>query len=75
MLRIVLVVAIVFVVYRFLAGRGSGRSRSGFKCATCRHCKALFDDGALCRYGDRETYKNPVHISNCTDYQSGRSRV
>ncbi len=53
----------------FPFGRGGG---SDFKCRDCRHCGKLFDDGALCRYGNRETFKNPTHISNCMDYEKRR---
>jgi len=39
------------------------------KCATCRHCRKLFEDGSLCAYGKSETFKNLVHIHNCVDYE------
>jgi len=77
-----LVVLIVSLVRSFLgAGSGSGsrgggtgiggllKRDPGFKCKTCRHAGKVFDDGALCRYGNRETFKNPTHIANCMDYE------
>ncbi len=42
---------------------------SDTRCATCNHCKKLFSDGSLCVWGSTETFKNEVHIRNCTDYQ------
>ncbi len=77
---IVLVVLIVSLVRSFLGGRASGggggtglsgmfRRDPGFKCKNCRHAAKVFDDGALCRYGNRETFKNPTHIANCIDYE------
>jgi len=79
-LRLLAFLALVVILYRLLTGLLGGGSRfslprlgrgggSGFKCRDCRHCGKLFVDGVLCRYGDRETFKNPTHISNCMDYE------
>lgn len=78
LIRLVALGVLFYIVYRLIASVFSpgGRSflslpsrGSDFKCKTCRHCVKLFDDGSLCRYGSRETYKNPTHISNCIDYE------
>ena len=67
--RLVLLAATIFVVYRLVQRFAlGGGGRSGFKCRNCQHCKTLFDDGVLCRYGSKEVFKNAVHIENCQDY-------
>ncbi len=69
-LQALIVGALIFGAYRLLGGGGSrGGGRRRLKCATCRHCKKLFDDGAICRFGDKETFKNEVHVANCPDYE------
>ena len=68
-LRILMFAAIAYfayVVVRFLV---SGTRRSRFKCADCVHCGKLFDDGVLCRFNDKETFKNETHIGNCIDHK------
>lgn len=49
--------------------RRAVRSEAPTGCATCRHCRKLFDDGTLCGFGPREVFKNEVHVRNCTDYE------
>ena len=66
--RIALVVIAAWIFYRLLIAKRGGGGGS-FKCATCRHCGTLSDDGVLCRFGRTETFKNTVHISNCMDYE------
>ena len=64
-LRIVVLAAavtLIVVVVRWA-------SQPDYKCRTCRHCRKLFHDGARCGYGDREVFKNSVHITNCRDYE------
>jgi len=74
-----LVLAIaVFAIYRVVRGAlrgalgGGGFRRSSFKCATCKNCKTLFNDGVLCAFGNRETFKNETHIANCHDHELAR---
>lgn len=76
-IRFVGLAVLLFIVYRLLvsllgASRGGGFRLGGrspdFKCAKCQHCAKLFDDGALCTYRGRETFKNPTHIANCIDF-------
>lgn len=77
-IKILLVAIAVSVAYRLIRGglnnvlgsRGPGKSK--FKCATCKNCKTLFDDGVLCVYGSRETFKNETHIANCQDHEFAR---
>lgn len=39
------------------------------KCRNCVHCKKLFHDGSICRFGTKETFKTIVHIENCMDHE------
>ncbi len=67
LIRVVVFAAVGFVIWKIIQIiRSPSRS---FKCATCRHCKTLHHDGSICMYANKETFKNPVHIENCTDYQ------
>jgi hypothetical protein len=68
LLRLAVIALAVLVLYWILAGRSSS-SKSKFKCSTCRHCGRLDSDGVICRFGRKQTFKNPVHIQNCTDYE------
>ena len=61
-LLVLVIAVVVWAVRRIFA-------RPQIKCATCRHCGQLFDDGSICVYGTRETFKNMVHIKNCVDYE------
>ena len=51
----------------------TGTKRS--KCQTCRHCRKAFDDGTLCTFGNRETFKNTVHVQNCVDHEPRSRKV
>ena len=42
------------------------------KCGSCRHCAREFEDGTLCTFGARETFKNSVHVANCADWEAKR---
>ncbi|MEM7202868.1 MAG: hypothetical protein AAF628_21600 [Planctomycetota bacterium] len=71
LLRLLLIGAVVYAAYRAVRGslgRATGRA---LPCATCRNCKALFDDGVICAFGAKETFKNETHIANCSDYRRG----
>jgi hypothetical protein len=82
-LLIALAVVAVLLILRARQGGGAageaGRPAGGIgrlfgggsKCSGCRHAKRIFDDGTLCTFGNRETFKNSVHVSNCVDH-SGR---
>ena len=69
MIQIVILVALCFVVYKIVT---SLRREKALKCRSCYHCKRLFDDGVICRYGSREVFKNQVHVENCQDYRRAR---
>ena len=75
---VVLVAAGVWLWRRYGSGRlGGGLGLPGLRdprpCATCRHRGKLFDDGVLCRFDDREVFKNETHIRNCIDYERERA--
>lgn len=66
LIRILIVAGIGYLIYLIL--RPSRAPRSEFKCESCQHCGRLYDDGVICRFEDKETFKNPIHIENCPDY-------
>lgn len=74
-LRILVVLVVLFILYRvilFVLGRSDSPLTVGStpeKCRTCEHAARLFHDGVICRYGEKETFKNLVHIDNCPDYR------
>jgi hypothetical protein len=45
------------------------------KCSTCRFARKVFDDGTLCTFGTRETFKNNVHVQNCVDHRPRARRT
>lgn len=61
----------IYVGYRLVTRMlgGTGGRRGGFPCETCRNCKTLFDDGVICSFGSKETFKNETHIANCKDWE------
>lgn len=65
--RLLLLAAVGYCIFRWLRGRVSRPGR-GFPCATCRNCRNLFDDGVICSFGSKETFKNETHIANCRDW-------
>ena len=67
--RILIVAAILYFLYIVVRQLMSGTRRSRFKCATCKSCGRLFDDGVMCQFQGRETFKNETHIGNCIDYE------
>jgi hypothetical protein len=52
-----------------LGGLGFGRGRVTDKCRDCRNCGKIFDDGVICRFGGKETFKNETHVGNCIDWK------
>ena len=70
---------LVYLLYRaarnagVLGGATGGSRRGKFKCADCRNCKEMFDDGVICMFGAKETFKNETHIANCHDYKRGKA--
>lgn len=67
--RILIVAAILYFVFRLVRQLVHRTRRSRFKCATCKNCGRLFDDGVMCQFEGRETFKNETHIGNCIDYE------
>lgn len=63
---VILGLLVLFVIYVIRTFFGKNES---LKCKTCRHCRKLFEDGSLCGFGQRETYKTIVHVENCVDYE------
>ena len=77
LIRFIGLIVLIYIVFRVVrsmmgleGGLGLGKRAPAFKCKSCRHCGKLFEDGALCRFRGRETFKNPTHISNCMDYEA-----
>ena len=71
-LQILLLAAAGYIIYRLIRG-SFGPPKAKFPCATCRNCRTLYDDGVICMFGQKETFKNETHISNCRDYVKGRA--
>lgn len=69
LIRVLLLAAALWIVWRIVRSSASPRAGSRFPCASCRHCRGLFDDGALCGFGSKETFKNETHIANCMDWE------
>lgn len=61
------IAAIAFLV--FIVWTAASRSRDPRPCATCVNCGKLFDDGVMCRFGDREVFKTDAHVKMCIDYR------
>lgn len=74
LIRVILFAALAYGIYLAIRWLINNRVGGGFgssaklQCATCRHCRKLFDDGSTCGFGPRETFKNETHIRNCIDY-------
>ncbi len=64
--RLLVIAAVVYLGYRIVSRLGGGSSES--RCVSCRHCGRLDEDGVICQYGSKQTFKTPVHIANCMDY-------
>lgn len=47
---------------------------SDLKCASCRHCGALYEDRVKCCYGNEPVMKTRVHVSYCLDYEFKEQR-
>ena len=67
--QVILALVVIYVVYKVARRVVRGPAPAGFKCETCRSCGKLFDDGVLCQFQGRETFKNETHIANCLDYK------
>ncbi len=67
-LRIFVVAAVVYFIYVVVRHLRGGAGQPRFQCAKCKSCVKMFDDGVMCRFKGRETFKNETHISNCIDY-------
>jgi hypothetical protein len=57
------------LVWLVVAAARAHRPGNNLPCATCANCGKLFDDGVLCRFGNREVFKTEAHIANCMDYR------
>ncbi|MFQ5600034.1 MAG: hypothetical protein ACE5G2_05720 [Candidatus Krumholzibacteriia bacterium] len=66
LIGLVFLVGVIYFVHRMT--RGGRRGRRRFKCHDCLYMRKVFDDGAMCSYGDREVFKNPRHIAMCPDW-------
>jgi hypothetical protein len=69
MLRFLLIIVVAVLVYLVIRLAVAVLSTPPFKCATCRHRRRLDNDGVICAFGDKETFKNATHIANCPDHE------
>ena len=67
LIRAFIFVAVLYLVYKLAYLLFAPKPR--YKCATCRHCGKMDRDGVMCRFGDRQVFKTPVHVENCMDYE------
>jgi hypothetical protein len=81
LLRVLIILVAVYAAWRIVAGllRGDGGGASSrgarFPCSTCAHCGTEFNDGVICLFAGRETFKNEVHIANCGSWTRRRKNV
>ena len=53
--------------FQFVGPLGFSSER---KCATCRHCVTMFEDGVRCGVGHGEPiFRTNVHVDYCTLYE------
>ena len=64
-LAITVAVIALWQIARIVWGDRLSLSRSKLPCATCQHCRKLFDDGAMCSWNNRVTFMKESHIANC----------
>lgn len=68
LIRFLIFALIVFLIYWFVTRIVFQKPR--VRCATCRHCGRLMSGGGvMCRFGDKEVFKNAIHIENCVSYE------
>ena len=67
LIRLLIFAAVATLICWLISKMISRKPR--FKCATCRHCARMDHDGVICRFGQKETFKNPTHITNCPDFE------
>lgn len=62
----VVVWKVVVLVLRF-----AKKPKYDLKCATCRYCEMIDQDGVMCRYGDAVTLKTLANVNMCMDHEPG----
>lgn len=55
-------------IHDFKTPGGISLFGSNFKCAKCKYCEVLYDDGVKCNMSGRSHFKTNVHIGYCTDF-------
>lgn len=65
MIRLIIIAALVGLA---IAAIRSLSTRNRSRCSTCIHRRKIFEDGTLCGFGDKETFKTIVHVTNCRDH-------
>lgn len=69
-----LLLALVYLVARSLGVNFDRQPFSRHKCRDCAHCRGIVSDGVICGFGNREVFKNEVHIANCVDHRRRAAR-
>ena len=76
--RLIVAAVLIYIIVRLFRSGSSNcvdrdrrffRRKSEFKCAYCRHCHEIDEDGVICNYQGKQTFKTIVHINNCMDYE------
>jgi hypothetical protein len=72
-LRLLMFAILAIVVWKVvvLVLRFAKKPRSELKCATCRYCELIDQDGVMCRYGGTVTLKTLANVNMCMDYDPG----
>jgi hypothetical protein len=77
LLRLLMFGILALVVWKVvvLVLRYAKKPKNDLKCATCRHCEIIDQDGVMCRYGDAVTLKTLANVNMCMDYDPGTGHL
>ena len=73
LLRLLMFAILAVVMWKVvvLVMRFAKKPRHELKCATCRRCELIDQDGVMCRYGDTVTLKTLANVNMCNDFDPG----
>ncbi len=71
LIRLLMFAVLALVLWKVvvLVLRFAKKPKYELKCATCRHCDLIDQDGVMCRYGDSVTLKTLANVNMCMDYE------